>query len=126
MLSWVSRLLLVGALLLDSGAHLAALQAYAWGAMAVENLKTSAAAEAIEAAVDGRHPCHVCMKVQSAGKARGQRELRLPDLKADFFFQAPAVAVVSDRELPLAPPPAEFPLDRDASPFVAPPNSLLA
>lgn len=81
------RLSLIAALLLGAGTHLFFLQAYAWAAMTVSNMRAAPAAEAVGKTFDGRHPCALCLKVRKASGSQQKREAQRPGAKLALLFQ---------------------------------------
>lgn len=121
------RLLLVWALLLGSGAHLAVLQSCAWAAMTVSNFKAAGSVSAaLERTFDGLHPCSVCLKVKNESQSRKKTDVQRSDLKLDLFFArarlAPPASAPSWPRPLSARPAAAVPLSCDPPP----PRRLLA
>ena len=71
----LQRLLLVFCALYLSGAHWAVLRVTAWTGMVVERAETSSILKAMETTLDGRHPCRMCMALNTAQEEEQKQKL---------------------------------------------------
>ncbi len=67
------RYLLIGALFVSVGGHLALVQSLAWGNMLLEYSHGTSVTEAAKKTFDGEHPCHLC-KVVKEGRKQEERK----------------------------------------------------
>jgi hypothetical protein len=126
MLRAAGRLFLVGALLLGAGAHWVLLQSAAWTGMALERLRTQDLRSAVAGALDGRHPCGLCLKVREGAGSQSRRQAGASEQKVDFLCGASAAPAAVPAPLWSQAPPAAVP-PAPVSPLeLPPPRSLPA
>ncbi len=80
--------LIISALLQASGAFTAGLQSYAWATMVLRNMRTMTAPEAMTQTFDGRHPCHLCLKVRKGADSEQSRLANPDERKLDGLIAA--------------------------------------
>lgn len=73
-ISRLSRVLVVLALLASVGGHWMLLQSVAWTRMIVERSREASFAQAVQSTFDGEHPCAMCKRI-----AGGKQEEKQPD-----------------------------------------------
>ena len=105
---------MVLALFLVTGGHLALLQGVAWTTMVHDYSRTASLTQAVEQTLDGRHPCPLCKKI---AKARAAEEKSPTSLKVDK--KAEVFVSQSGSEVPL---PICRPLVYEPAPFVSMPE----
>lgn len=81
--------LLIGALIVSMGGHLALLQTIAWGNMLVDFSSRSSLSEAVEKTFDGEHPCALCKVVRKSKSEEEKKPLLKSEMKMEVILPAP-------------------------------------
>jgi hypothetical protein len=84
-----SQYLLIGALLVSMGGHLALLQTIAWGNMLVDYSSKGSFSEAVDKTFDGEHPCHLCKVVKKSKSEEEKKPLLKSEMKWEVAMPAP-------------------------------------
>ena len=111
---------MMAALFLSAGGHLALLQGVAWATMVRDFSRTGSVTSAVEKTFDGKHPCPLCKKIASARAHEEKAPLTVKaEKKAELFvstsseivpqpsvgiFVYPPLPCVNVPEHPSAPP----------------------
>lgn len=96
MLLRLGQVLMLLVLFAASGGHWMVLQSLAWTRMLVSYSQQGQFAEAVSKTFDGRHPCALCKKIESA-KSNEQPE-RVINLESKASFVVPSVVVAVRHE----------------------------
>jgi hypothetical protein len=89
LLHTAGRHLLIAAMLLTMGGHLAVLQTIAWGNMLIEYSRSASITEAADKTFDGEHPCHLCKVVKESRKQEEKKTLVKAESKMDVTLPLP-------------------------------------
>lgn len=93
-ISRISRLFVVLALLASVGGHWAVLQSVAWTQMLVERAGQESFARAVQTTFDGAHPCGLCKRIRD-GKQKEQQPEQAPlTVKLDLLLERQIVAFI--------------------------------
>lgn len=84
-----SQYLLIGALLVSMGGHLALVQTIAWGNMLVEFSSKGSFSEAVDKTFDGEHPCHLCKVVKKTKSEEEKKPLLKSEMKWEVALPGP-------------------------------------
>ncbi len=111
---------MMAALFLSAGGHLALLQGVAWANMVRDFSRTGSVTSAVEKTFDGKHPCPLCKKIASARAHEEKAPVTvMAEKKAELFvatsseivprpsvgiFVYPPLPCVNPPEHPSAPP----------------------
>ena len=111
-------IVMIAALFLSVGGHLALLQGVAWATMIRDYSRTGSLTQAVEKTFDGKHPCPLCKKIA----AQRTHEEKAPvtvkaEKKAEVFVNS------TSPELPI---PVSHPFVYGAVPFVPMPELCFA
>jgi hypothetical protein len=84
-----SQYLLIGALLVSMGGHLALLQTIACGNMLVDFSSKASFSEAMDKTFDGEHPCPLCKVVRKSKSEEEKKPLLKSEMKWEVALPAP-------------------------------------
>jgi hypothetical protein len=119
----LAKVLVVGLLVLTTGAHWAALQTVAWTTMLAKNLCTQSASEAVAQTFDGKHPCPLCRAIAAAKKSEKKSAALSAASKMEFPLLAECASLLPPTRFEIVPPHGLF-ADRLASEPPVPPPRL--
>jgi hypothetical protein len=92
--SRISRLVVVLALLASVGGHWAVLQSVAWTRMLVERAGRASFAQAVKTTFDGAHPCAFCKRIEGVKQKEQQREKAPIAVKLDLLLERRHIAFI--------------------------------
>lgn len=78
------HLVIILAMSVGTGAHWIVLQSVAWTNMLIDHSRESSLVEAVEKTFDGKHPCSLCVTIETGEKEQQKQQASqpVPDIKA--------------------------------------------
>jgi len=118
------RLLLVAALLGSAGAHLAVLQTFAWAKMTADFSRGDTMGRSVQKALDGRHPCGLCLTLKRASQNGASLETAAPGGRLELSSPSSAPRPARTEIAWALPVPSAFHQERVLPPDSPPPKEI--
>ena len=119
------KILVIISLVLTTGFHWTAFQAFAWATMLANNLRTQSVTEAFSETFDGKHPCPLCKAIAAGKKSEKKSESVSTTFKFEYLPPGDQLALFSPDRFPVYSQSNLFAKATFPRPPVPPPRSIV-